>query len=95
MGTRTITINVCDRCGTEQDMADYTKGASWGQLSLEWKGDRGGRTHDGAAAGTNLAGKVWLCLKCTNQFCDFMRNAAVSPTTSLATQAENKTGGTT
>ena len=72
MSTRTITINTCDRCGSEHDMGKYTQGNEWGQLSLSWTGDKGGRTWAGDAGGVNLQGKAWLCRGCTDAFLSFM-----------------------
>lgn len=76
MATKTITINICDRCGSEHDHADYMKGNQWGQMNVAWKGDTGGRAYDGAAGGLNHEGKAWLCMPCTDEFLTFMKGAA-------------------
>lgn len=73
MATETTTIDICDRCGSRHNRADYTKGNSWGQLNLTWSGDMGGRAWDGAAGGTSVNGKAWLCLQCMDDFLHFMR----------------------
>lgn len=76
MGTKThtITINVCDRCGSEHNQADYMKGNQWGQMNVGWRGDIGGRAYDGSAGGNTIEGKAWLCLPCTEGFLAFMQN---------------------
>lgn len=74
MATETIIINVCDRCGSRHVAADYTKGSSWGQLTISWFGDMGGRAYDGAAGGCDLKGKAWICHPCTEAFLAFMAN---------------------
>jgi hypothetical protein len=71
--TKTIIINVRDRCGHEQNMAEYSSGNEFGQLDVAWAGDIGGRGYDGAAGGVNLKGKAWLCLACTKAFQGFMK----------------------
>lgn len=68
MSTETITYLICDRCGSRHNQADYMRGNAWGQVTLEWHGDNGGRTYDGAAAGHNLKGTAWLCMECANAF---------------------------
>jgi hypothetical protein len=74
--TQTITICTCDRCGAQHKEADYMSGNQWGQLSLSWTGDKGGRAYDGSAGGINLLGKAWLCLSCTDAFFEFMEPVA-------------------
>jgi hypothetical protein len=76
VATKTITINVCDRCGAESDAADYMAGNAWGQMTIDYHGDTGGRAYDGAAAGLNHKGKKWLCMACTDEFLTFMRGKA-------------------
>lgn len=73
MATREITIDICDRCGHEQDRADYMKGSIWGQLFIKYKGDRGGRSWAGDAGGVNTEGKVWLCMTCADSFYEFLK----------------------
>lgn len=73
MSTITTVINVCDRCGSQHNAADYMKGNEWGHLSVAWSGDKGGRSYQGDAAGFNIKGKAWLCLPCTNAFEAFMK----------------------
>ena len=73
MAQITTVINVCDRCGSQHNAADYMKGSVWGQLTVTWKGDKGGRAYDGAAGGLNLEGKAWLCRICTDDFLDFIK----------------------
>lgn len=72
----TITICVCDRCGSQHNEADYMKGSEWGQLAISWKGDKGGRSWQGDAGGISLAGLAWLCLPCTDAFLEFMKPKA-------------------
>ena len=72
MSAITTVINVCDRCGSQHDASRYMSGGSWGQLTVGWKGDKGGRTMQGDAGGVNLAGHAWLCEKCTDAFLEFM-----------------------
>ena len=74
MATITSTINVCDRCGTQHNASEYMAGNSWGQLNVQWSGDRGGRSYAGDAGGINLKGKASLCEKCTAAFEEFMRS---------------------
>ena len=74
MATITTTINVCDRCGSQHNAADYMNGSHWGQLNVAWKGDKGGRAYDGAAGGVNLSGKAWLCEPCADAFLSFIEN---------------------
>lgn len=74
MAQITTVINVCDRCGSQHNAADYMKGNVWGQLNVGWKGDKGGRAYDGAAGGMSLNGKAWLCMACTDLFLAFMEN---------------------
>ena len=74
MATETTLVDVCDRCGSRHNRADYMKGNSWAQLNLKWSGDTGGRTYDGAAGGTNLKGSAWLCQPCTDLFLKFIGN---------------------
>lgn len=71
MATETTVVNVCDRCGSRNNRDDYMKGNSWGQLTVTWSGDRGGRTYDGTAGGITLKGKAWLCESCTEEFLSF------------------------
>lgn len=73
MAQITTVINVCDRCGSQHNAAEYMKGHVWGQLTVAWKGDKGGRAYDGAAGGLNLEGKAWLCRVCTDDFLDFIK----------------------
>lgn len=70
----TTVINVCDRCDSQHDASKYMAGNSWGQLNLQWSGDKGGRGHDGAAGGMNLKGKAWLCATCTDDFFIFLHS---------------------
>jgi len=74
MGTITTTINVCDRCGSQHNAADYMKGNQWGQLNIAWQGDKGGRSWQGDAGGVNLKGKAWLCMQCAEDFEAFMHS---------------------
>lgn len=74
--TTTRVTYVCDRCKAEHDESDYIKDSEWGQLNLEWRGDTGGRMHDGAAGGIVLTGKAWLCLPCTKAFLNFLSPTA-------------------
>ncbi len=73
MATKTIVINICDRCGSQHPASDYSNGNSWAQMNLSWLGDKGGRSYDGAAGGIELKGKAWLCEPCTNAFLDFIK----------------------
>lgn len=73
MATETTTIDICDRCGSRHTRSYYMSGNSWGQLTLAWSGDMGGRAWDGAAGGTSLKGQAWLCLQCAHDFLHFMR----------------------
>ena len=73
MAQITTVINVCDRCGSQHNAAEYMSGNVWGQLNLGWKGDTGGRAWDGAAGGLSLQGKAWLCGICTDDFLKFMK----------------------
>lgn len=84
MTTITKTINVCDRCGHQQDMGTYMAGNHWGQCSVGWLGDKGGRSWQGDAGGVNLKGKAWLCETCTDAFLEFMR-----PTSDAATPSDS------
>ncbi|WP_061957159.1 hypothetical protein [Cupriavidus pauculus] len=71
MGTRTITIKECDRCGNE--IASIDAGANeWGETTIKYQGHTGGRTYDGSAGGVNHKGEALLCLKCTRGFLAFM-----------------------
>lgn len=76
MATKTITINVCDRCGSEHNAADYMSGNAWGQMTINYQGDTGGRAYDGAAGGLNHKGTKWLCMTCTDAFFNFMGGKA-------------------
>lgn len=72
MGIKQITkiVCTCDKCGHQEDRADYGKGSSWGQLSVSWKGDMGSRDAFGNAGGANISGEAWLCGVCA---CEFLR----------------------
>lgn len=72
MAVETVTTMVCDRCGSRHDNSKYMAGSSWGQLSVKWSGDKGGRAYDGAAGGISLKGEAWLCQQCTDGFLGFM-----------------------
>ena len=72
MAIETTVINICDRCGSRHNKADYMTGSSWGQLNIQWSGDKGGRAYDGAAAGVTLKGGAWLCEPCTDAFISFI-----------------------
>lgn len=73
MATETTITQICDRCGSRHDKAGYMAGNSWGQMSLTWKGDKGGRAWDGAAGGVTLKGQAWLCEPCTDAFLIFIK----------------------
>jgi len=79
MGVETTTVNICDRCGSRHNAADYMAGNSWGQLTLKWHGDIGGRAYDGAAGGANIKGTAWICHPCTEAFLAFLKPTASSP----------------
>lgn len=73
MATKTIVIDVCDRCGGEHNRADYMKGDAWGQVNISYKGDHGGRGYTGDAGGANTEGKLWLCRTCAEDFYEFIK----------------------
>lgn len=73
MAQITTVINVCDRCGSQHNAAEYMAGNVWGQLNIGWRGDKGGWSWDGAGGGVNLQGKAWLCRVCTEDFLEFMK----------------------
>lgn len=73
MATETVVTMICDRCGGRHDKAAYMTGNSWGQMTMQWSGDKGGRAYDGAASGINIKGSAWLCESCTDAFLDFMK----------------------
>lgn len=78
MGIRTFTVKTCDRCGQEID--DDVNSNEWGEAQLAWRGHIGARAWNGDAGGSNIEGKVLLCLPCTRLFLDF-----VKPTTKETT----------
>lgn len=73
MAIETTTTLICDRCGSRHDKAKYYDGYSWGELNVQWSGDKGGRGHDGSAGGVRLKGSAWLCERCTDEFLAFIR----------------------
>lgn len=72
MATKTIVIDTCDRCGFEQNRADYYSGSVWGQVKIKYKGDHGGRSWAGDAGGISTEGNVWLCRQCAEDFYKFL-----------------------
>ncbi len=78
MATETTVINICDRCGSRHDRAQYMAGNSWGQMTVQWHGDKGGRAYDGAAGGFTLKGSAWLCAPCTDAFLAFLKPSEAS-----------------
>lgn len=73
MATKSIVIDVCDRCGSEHNRADYMKSNEWGQVNVNWNGDMGGRDYLGNGAQVKTEGKAWLCRICANDFYVFMQ----------------------
>lgn len=73
MATKTIIIDICDRCGLEHNRADYMKGGAWGQVNINYKGDHGGRSYAGDAGGANTEGKLWFCRTCAEDFYEFIK----------------------
>lgn len=73
MATETTITQICDKCGSRHDKARYMAGNTWGQMTLTWRGDKGGRTWDGTAAGVEIKGSAWLCDYCADAFLKFIR----------------------
>lgn len=67
---------ICDRCGAVGDTSTSSQRKEWGELYIEYRGERGSRAYDGTAAGQNIKGSAWLCMNCTNAFMSFMENKA-------------------
>jgi hypothetical protein len=79
--TMTKVVTVCDRCGSQHDMANYTSGSSWGQCTVSWAGDKGGRSVQGDIGGINLKGEMWLCETCTEAFLQFTHRTKTNAAT--------------
>lgn len=79
MAVETVTTNICDRCGSRHNAAEYMSGNEWGQTTVQWSGDTGGRSWSGDAGGTSHKGKAWLCLFCTQAFLAFMAPQKTAP----------------
>lgn len=71
MATETVVTLICDRCGHRQNKNDYCRGNSWGQLTLTWNGDQGGRSSQGDSAGITIKGDAYLCERCTESFLEW------------------------
>lgn len=76
MGKRVVQAieAICDRCGAVGDTAydGRYRCQDWGELYLECRGERDGlrRTKK------DLTQSLWLCVKCTDAFMEFMGNKA-------------------
>jgi hypothetical protein len=64
----------CDKCGTNEDTGYSTLRKEWGELNIEYKGHFGSRDAWGNGAGEDKKGKIWLCLKCSDKFFEFLKD---------------------
>lgn len=75
MAKKTITYNVCDRCGAE-DLADEKGRSNWGEMTLNWKGfsrPAKAATSDEEERDSALdKGSASICEECTRSFRTWM-----------------------
>ena len=71
-------IHVCDRCGHETTDSSDRRGNEEGSLTITWRGSRGGASYNGDWGGVNHKGDGWLCMRCTDDFLEFMKSTTRS-----------------